>query len=82
MPKLNTNNEEVIQYFCKICEDWVREFDIDGIRFDVGNEVSHRFLNADKRAFENDKGRIFIFWGENSGMMQASGCREMSMILS
>lgn len=44
MPKLNTNNEEVIQYFCKICEDWIRKFDIDGIRFDVGNEVSHRFL--------------------------------------
>lgn len=39
MPKLNTNNEEVIQYFCKICEDWIRDYDIDGIRFDVGNEV-------------------------------------------
>ena len=38
MPKLNTNNEEVIQYFCKICEDWIRDYDIDGIRFDVGNE--------------------------------------------
>lgn len=55
MPKLNTNNEEVIQYFCKICEDWVREFDIDGIRFDVGNEVSPQVLKADKGAFKNDK---------------------------
>ncbi len=44
MPKLNTNNEEVIDYFCRVCEGWIREFDIDGIRFDVGNEVSHRFL--------------------------------------
>ena len=40
---LNTNNEEVIEYFCKVCEEWVQKFDIDGIRFDVGNEVSHRF---------------------------------------
>lgn len=31
MPKLNTNNEEVIEYFCKVCEDWIRKFDIDGI---------------------------------------------------
>ena len=44
MPKLNTNNEEVIRYFRGICEDWIRKYDIDGIRFDVGNEVSHRFL--------------------------------------
>ena len=44
MPKLNTNNEEVIDYFCKVCEGWIRKYDIDGIRFDVGNEVSHRFL--------------------------------------
>ena len=44
MPKLNTNHEEVIRYFCDVCERWIREFDIDGIRFDVGNEVSHKFL--------------------------------------
>ena len=28
MPKLNTNNEEVIQYFCGICENWIKEFDV------------------------------------------------------
>ncbi len=46
MPKLNTNNPEVIAYFSALCERWVREYDIDGIRFDVGNEVSHRMLKA------------------------------------
>ena len=55
MPKLNTNNEEVIQYFCKICEDWIRKFDIDGIRFDVGNEVSHRFHEKNPGAFKTDE---------------------------
>ncbi len=24
MPKLNTNNEEVIEYFCKVCEEWIQ----------------------------------------------------------
>lgn len=46
MPKLNTNHPEVISYFCRLCARWVREYDIDGIRFDVGNEVSHRMLKA------------------------------------
>lgn len=44
MPKLNTNSEAVISYFQDVCEGWIRDYDIDGIRFDVGNEVSHRFL--------------------------------------
>lgn len=44
MPKLNTNNEEVMAYFLDICRYWVREWKIDGIRFDVGNEISHQFV--------------------------------------
>ena len=44
MPKLNTNNPEVAAYFAKICKYWVENWGIDGIRFDVGNEVSHTFL--------------------------------------
>ena len=43
MPKLNTNNVEVMDYFIGICKGWV-ELGVDGIRFDVGNEVSHAFL--------------------------------------
>lgn len=46
MPKLNTNNPEVIRYFTDICTYWLREWDIDGIRFDVADEVSHTFLRA------------------------------------
>ncbi|MBR1674097.1 MAG: alpha amylase N-terminal ig-like domain-containing protein [Eubacterium sp.] len=44
MPKLNTNNPEVREYLLDIVEFWMKEFDIDGLRFDVGNEISHRFL--------------------------------------
>lgn len=44
MPKLNTNNLEVQDYFLQIMRHWVKDWQVDGIRFDVGNEVSHAFL--------------------------------------
>ncbi len=49
MPKLNTNNPAVIAYFCDRCADWVETYGIDGIRFDVGNEISHRMVKAIRR---------------------------------
>ena len=49
MPKLNTNNEEVIRYFTEVCEYWVREFQVDALRFDVANEVSHHFCRMLRR---------------------------------
>ena len=60
MPKLNTNNGEVIQYFCKVCEDWISDFDVDGIRFDVGNEVSHRFLKKIREHLKAIKPDIYL----------------------
>ncbi|MFR4440396.1 MAG: alpha-amylase family glycosyl hydrolase, partial [Hungatella sp.] len=58
MPKLNTNNEEVIEYFCRLCESWIETYDIDGIRFDVENEVSHKFLKRIRERVKR-KNRIF-----------------------
>lgn len=63
MPKLNTNNEEVIAYFSKVCEDWIQKFDIDGIRFDVGNEVSHTFLKYLRKQLRKIKPDLY-FLGE------------------
>ncbi|VYS84999.1 Neopullulanase [uncultured Blautia sp.] len=60
MPKLNTNNEEVIRYFSDICKSWIRDFDIDGIRFDVGNEVSHRFLKRVRERVKSLKPDIYL----------------------
>ena len=60
MPKLNTNNDEVIDYFCKVCEGWIRKYDIDGIRFDVGNEVSHRFLKRMREHLKKIKPDIYL----------------------
>lgn len=60
MPKLNTNNPEVIDYFRIRCERWVREWGVDGIRFDVGNEVSHRFLKEINRSLKAINSDIFL----------------------
>ena len=49
MPKLNTNNPEVIDWMGRLCEGWVKEYGVDALRFDVGNEVSHRMLKEVRR---------------------------------
>lgn len=43
MPKLNTLNPKVREYFCEVGRYWVREFGIDGWRLDVASEVDDRF---------------------------------------
>ena len=60
MPKMNTNQEEVIQYFGDVCEYWVKEFDVDGIRFDVANEVSHRFCRILHRRLKGLKPDLYL----------------------
>ena len=60
MPKLNTNNPEVADYFLERCKRWVRQWHIDGIRFDVGNEVSHSFLQTLRRGLKAENPDIFL----------------------
>lgn len=43
MPKLNTNNKAVRDYLLDVCETWVKKYNVDGIRLDVANEISHIF---------------------------------------
>lgn len=43
MPKLNTENPEVIEYLLKVAEYWIKEVGIDGWRLDVCDEVDHKF---------------------------------------
>lgn len=44
MPKLNTADAGLSQYIITVCKKWVREYDIDGLRLDVANELSHKFI--------------------------------------
>ena len=60
MPKLNTNNPEVVKYFSDLCCYWAREWDIDAIRFDVGDEISHSFLRSLRTAVKAVKPDIYL----------------------
>lgn len=60
MPKLNTNNQEVIDYFVDVCSYWVTEYDIDALRLDVANEVSHSFCKQLNKKMKNLKSDFYI----------------------
>ena len=60
MPKLDTGNPAVQEYFGSICTHWVKDWGIDGIRFDVGNEVSHRFLQYMNRKLKAINPELFL----------------------
>lgn len=60
MPKLNTNNPKVREYFLEVCEEWVRKYDVDGIRLDVANEVSHVFCKELRGRMKSIKPDIYI----------------------
>ena len=60
MPKLNTNNPKVRDYLISVCENWVRNYDVDGIRLDVANEVSHTFCKELRSRLKAIKPDLFI----------------------
>ena len=55
MPKTNTANPAVRDYFCQIGAHWVRDYDVDGWRLDVANEVDDAFLRAFRDAVKREK---------------------------
>ena len=55
MPKINTCNPEVQNYFCEVGRYWVREFDIDGWRLDVASEINDGFWRAFRQAVKEEK---------------------------
>ena len=60
MPKLDTGNPQVQAYFGDICTYWVKHWGVDGIRFDVGNEVSHSFLKYMNRTLKAHNPEVFL----------------------
>lgn len=55
MPKLNTGNEEVKKYILNVATYWIKEFDIDGWRLDVANEVDLDFWREYRKAVRSIK---------------------------
>ena len=64
MPKLNTSNKKVQDYLIKIGIYWIEEFDIDGWRLDVSDEVSHDFWKRFRKEIKASKKDAVII-GEN-----------------
>lgn len=55
MPKLNTLNPKVIDYFTGIAVHWMRDYGADAWRLDVSDELSHHFLRAFRDAVRKEK---------------------------
>lgn len=64
MPKLKTSNREVQDYLIKIAKYWIEEFDIDGWRLDVSDEVSHDLWKRFRKEIKAAKADAVII-GEN-----------------
>lgn len=64
MPKWNTSNEKVQQYLIDIGTHYLTEYDIDGWRLDVSDEVSHEFWRQFRKAVKSVKKDAVII-GEN-----------------
>jgi cyclomaltodextrinase / maltogenic alpha-amylase / neopullulanase len=64
MPKWNTSHPLVEKHLLDCVAYWIEEYDIDGWRLDVSNEISHDFLRKLRTRARQSKPTIFIL-GEN-----------------
>lgn len=64
MPKLNTSNEEVQEFLLDISSHYIKEYDIDGWRLDVSDEISHDFWRTFRKRVKSLKSDAVII-GEN-----------------
>lgn len=64
MPKWNTGNQIAREYLLNVGKYWVKEYDIDGWRLDVSNEVSHDFWKEYRKEIQKIKSEVYLV-GEN-----------------
>ena len=60
MPKTNTADPFLRQYFCDVGAYWVRKFDVDGWRLDVANELDDGFPRAFRASVKAAKSDALI----------------------
>ncbi len=73
MPKLNTENPEVKEYLLEVGRYWVEEFDIDGWRLDVANEIDHQFWRDFRKEVKQIKKDLYILgeiWHDSMPWLQ------------
>jgi glycosidase len=73
MPKLNTEHPEVKEYLLNVGRYWIEEFNIDGWRLDVANEVDHQFWREFRTAVKSVKPDVYILgeiWHDSMPWLQ------------
>ncbi|MFS0750749.1 glycoside hydrolase family 13 protein [Oceanobacillus sp. 1P07AA] len=73
MPKLNTEQPDVKSYLLNVASYWIEEFDIDGWRLDVANEVDHQFWRDFRRQVKTIKPDVYILgeiWHDSMPWLQ------------
>ncbi len=74
LPKLDTANKEVQDYLLKVTEYWMKNFDIDGWRLDVADEVDSSFWRRFRKKVKSlDKDAYIIGEVWHSGMKWLQG---------
>lgn len=64
MPKWNTSNTIASEHLLDVVSFWIKNFNIDGWRIDVSNEISHDFLRKIRTRARSIREDVFIL-GEN-----------------
>ena len=64
MPKMNTSNQRVKKYLYDVISYWTKEFDIDGWRLDVSDELDHEFWRGFRKLVKGINPQAVII-GEN-----------------
>ena len=64
LPRLNLNNLEVQQYILDVGKYYVKDYQIDGYRLDVSDEIPHAFWTKFKAELKTIKNDIILL-GEN-----------------
>lgn len=73
MPKLNTENPEVKSYLLEVGKYWAKEFNIDGWRLDVANEVDHAFWREFRKEVKSANPELYILgeiWHDSMPWLQ------------
>lgn len=60
MPKLNTSNNEVQDFIINVLKYWINEFEVDGIRFDVANELDKNLLRRIRKEIKSINKEILL----------------------
>ena len=60
MPEWNGNNPKVVDYLIGITKNWIRKYDIDGLRLDVADELPHEFWRRFRKEVRKEKNDCII----------------------